>query len=97
MEIKMRIIVKLILDAEREINKELKIINKDIKDFATPIKIPSVLEPEKREAYFNERMDGRGGRLSTEQLTKNYSRKGDLERELTELENFKYHHKDWFE
>ena len=89
----MRIITKLVLKAEKEIGKELKIINKDIADFDESIEIPSFLEPKKREEYFDERMNGR---LSTKQLTKNYSRKRKLEQEFRELGFFKWQHKDWF-
>lgn len=89
----MRIITKVVLKAEKEIEKDLKIINKDIADFTKPVEIPSHLEPKKRKEYFDERMNGR---LSAKQLTKNYSRKGKLERELIELAEFKWQHREWF-
>lgn len=90
----MRIIVKLMIDAEFKIKIELEKINKDIEDFDKPLQIPSVLEMKKREAYFEERQTGR---LSSENLKKNYSRKLELENELQDIQNFKYHHKEWFE
>lgn len=89
----MKIITKLVLKAEKEIDKELKIINKDIADFTESVEIPSHSEIKKRAEYFDERMNGR---LSSKQLTKNYSRKGKLERELREIAEFKWNHKDWF-
>ena len=46
-----------------------------------------------RDDYFKERITGR---LSTKNLRKNYERKGTLERELSEIVNFKYYHEEWF-
>ena len=69
---KKKVIVRLILEAEKEIKKELKIINKDIKDFTTRVPIPSIINIKKRDDYFKERLTGR---LSTDNLRKNYEKK----------------------
>lgn len=89
----MKIVTKLILKAEEEIKSKLKVINKDIEDFEKPEKIPSVLDMQKREEYFKERMSGR---LSTDALTKNYEEKLKLKNELSEIEMYKYQHKEEF-
>lgn len=90
----MKVVARLMVEAEKKINEELKIINKDIEDFGKPVPIPSRLDPKRREEWFEERQTGR---LSSEKLTKNYEKKNKLENELIEIANFKYHHKEWFE
>ena len=87
------IIKEVIEEAENRIEIELKKIQKDIDDFTKKVKIPSVLDMSKREAYFKERMTGR---LSTENLTKNYERKSELERQRKEIINFKFYNKEMF-
>ena len=88
-----KIIVKLIKKAEKEIHKELKKIEKDIDDFSKPTPIPSVTNIQERENYFRERISGR---LSTDKLRKNYDRRGELEKQLTEIANYKWQHKEDF-
>lgn len=87
----MRIITKLINQAEKTIGAKLKIIDKDIEDFTSPMNLSK--NPEKRNEILKEWMTGR---LSSKNLTKNYSRKRELLMELTEIDNFKWRHKDWF-
>lgn len=89
----MKIVAEIMLQAEKRIKEDLKKINQDIEDFDKPVPIPSVLDMSKREAYFAERMTGR---LSTDNLTKNYHKKLELENQLQEIENFKYYHEEWF-
>jgi hypothetical protein len=58
--------------------KDLEIVKKDIKDFSSP-KFP-----------IEERIRGR---LSAENLTKNYRKKLDLEEELQQIEEYFYYNK----
>jgi len=51
-----KIIVMLILEAEKKIKKELEKIENDIEDFSKQVPIPSVINEREREAYFEERM-----------------------------------------
>jgi hypothetical protein len=89
----MKIVAEIMLQAEKRIKEDLKKINQDIEDFDKPLAIPSVLNMTEREAYFAERMTGR---LSTDNLTKNYQKKLKLENELQDIANFKYHNEEWF-
>jgi len=88
-----KIIVMLILEAEKKIKKELEKIENDIEDFSKQVPIPSVINEREREAYFEERMTGR---LSTDNLRKNYELKLFLEKQLHEIEEYKWHHKEDF-
>jgi hypothetical protein len=93
------IVAEVMLEAEERIKKELKKINDDIEEFSNS-PIPKIEFGDKlmksieiREKFFEERMHGR---MSTKQLTKNYERKNELERELYQITNFKYQHEEWF-
>lgn len=90
----MKIVAKLMLKAEQEIVEKLKIINKDIEDFAKPVPIPSHLELIERNAWFDERQTGR---LSSKKLKMNYTKKLILENELQDIVTFKYYHKEMFD
>jgi len=93
------IISEVILETEERIKKEVKKLNEDIEEFSNS-PIPKFQEGEdflkfceRKEKYFEEHINGR---MSSEQLKKNYERKYELERELCQITNFKYQHKEWF-
>ncbi len=87
----MKIITKLILKAEEEICEKLKVIDKDIEDFDSPINLSE--NHEKKHEILKERMSGR---LSLENLRKNYEKKRKLENELRDIDFFKFQHKEDF-
>jgi len=78
------IIAELIEEAEKRINIELQKVQTDIDDFNNPITSDNL----------KEKIDGR---LSTENLTKNYEKKLDLEKQLSKITEFKFYHKDMLE
>lgn len=88
---KTKIITKLILKAEKEICEKLKIIEKDIEDFSSPMNLSK--NAEKKHEILEERMSGR---LSSENLRKNYEKKLKLERELRDINFFKYRQEEEF-
>jgi len=71
------IITKVLEETEKRINDELKRINKDIKDFTNPVNSDNL----------KEKIDGR---LSTDNLRKNYEKKSELEHQSSSLIEFKY-------
>lgn len=71
------IINEVLEETEKRIKAELIIIQKDIADFENPVTSDNL----------KEKIDGR---LSTKNLTKNYERKLQLEKQIEALINFKY-------